>query len=120
MYCLCKCVLPPGDNPMAVNKYIISYISRRLHNDVLYDLYSSPNIIRVLKQKIMGLAVHVVLTHGWQERCIEGCGLRPEEKRPLGRSRHRWKNIKMDFKEMRWGVCAGLVWLRVGTGGRIL
>jgi len=26
MYCLCKCVLPPGDNPIAVNKYIISYL----------------------------------------------------------------------------------------------
>jgi hypothetical protein len=24
---VCKCVLPPGDNPTAVNKYIISYIS---------------------------------------------------------------------------------------------
>ena len=22
---MCKCVLPPGDNPIAVNKYIISY-----------------------------------------------------------------------------------------------
>jgi hypothetical protein len=24
---VCKCVLPPGDNPVAVNKYIISYIT---------------------------------------------------------------------------------------------
>jgi hypothetical protein len=24
---LCKCVLPPGYNPTAVNKYIISYVS---------------------------------------------------------------------------------------------
>jgi len=23
---VCKCVLPPGDNPIAVNKYIVSYI----------------------------------------------------------------------------------------------
>jgi len=23
---VCKCVLPPGDNPIAVNKYIISYV----------------------------------------------------------------------------------------------
>jgi hypothetical protein len=27
---VCKCVLPPGDNPFAVNKYIISYIRIRL------------------------------------------------------------------------------------------
>jgi hypothetical protein len=25
---VCKCVLPPGDNPIAVNKYIISYIKK--------------------------------------------------------------------------------------------
>jgi len=25
---VCKCVLPPGDNPIAVNKYIISYHNR--------------------------------------------------------------------------------------------
>ena len=24
---VCKCVLPPGDNPIAVNKYIMSYLS---------------------------------------------------------------------------------------------
>jgi len=28
---VCKCVLPPGDNPIAVNKYIISFISTLLH-----------------------------------------------------------------------------------------
>jgi len=25
---VCKCVLPPGDNPIAVNKYIISYLDK--------------------------------------------------------------------------------------------
>jgi hypothetical protein len=28
------------------------------------------------------------------------------------------ENIKMDLKEMGWGVCAGLMWFRVVTGGR--
>jgi hypothetical protein len=32
---------------------------RRLHNEELYDLYSSSNIIRVIKRRIMGLAGHV-------------------------------------------------------------
>ena len=32
---------------------------RRLHNDELYDLYSPPNIIRVIKSRRMRLAGHV-------------------------------------------------------------
>jgi len=38
MYCLCKCVLPPGDNPIAVNKYIISRNNVEIHyrNDIRY------------------------------------------------------------------------------------
>jgi hypothetical protein len=44
-----------------------------------------------------------------------------EGKRPLGRPRHRWKdNIKMDVQELGWGAWTGLIWLRIGTGGRIL
>jgi len=44
-----------------------------------------------------------------------------EGKRPLGRLRHGWEdNIKMDFKEGRWGAWSGLIWLRIGTGGGFL
>ena len=32
---------------------------RRLHNEKLHSLYSSPNIIRVIKSKILGRARHV-------------------------------------------------------------
>jgi len=28
---VCKCVLPPGDNPTAVNKYIISYLTYSIY-----------------------------------------------------------------------------------------
>ena len=46
---------------------------------------------------------------------------KPEEKRPLGRPRHRWEdNIKMDRQEVGWGAWTGLMWLRTGTGGRKL
>ena len=47
---------------------------------------------------------------------------KPEENRPLGRSRHIWEDtIKMDIQE-GGGVEAwtGLIWLRIGTGGWIL
>ena len=46
---------------------------------------------------------------------------KPEGKRPLGRPRPRWEdNIKMDLKEVGWGVWTGLIWLRIRTGGGLL
>jgi hypothetical protein len=46
---------------------------------------------------------------------------RLEEMRPLGRPRRRWEdNIKMDLQEVGWGTWTGLIWLRIGTGGRLL
>ena len=40
-----------------------------------------------------------------------------EGKRPLARPRRRCEgNIKMDFQEVGWEPCTGLIWLRIGTG----
>jgi hypothetical protein len=73
---------------------------RKLHNDELHSLYSSPNIVRVIKSRRMSWAGHVA-------RMREGSGVywvlvgRPEGKRPLGRPRSRWEdNIKMDLREI--------------------
>jgi hypothetical protein len=73
---------------------------RRLHNEELNDLYSTPNIIRVIKSRRMRWAGHVA-------RMSEGRGAyrvlvgRPEGRRPLGRPRRRWEdNIKMDLQEV--------------------
>ena len=46
---------------------------------------------------------------------------KPYGKRSLGRARRRWENnIKKDFLEVVWGSWTGLVWLRIGTDGRLL
>jgi hypothetical protein len=73
---------------------------RKLHNDDIHNLYSSPNIVRVIKSRRMRWAGHTA-------RMGEGKGVyrvlvrRPEGKRPLGRPRRRWKdNIKMDLREI--------------------
>jgi hypothetical protein len=63
---------------------------RRLQNEELHALYSSPNIIQVIKsRRQMG---RVCRTYGAQ-RALVG---KFEGRRPLGRPRHRWEdNIKM-------------------------
>jgi hypothetical protein len=46
---------------------------------------------------------------------------KPEGMRPLGRPRCRWEdNIKIDLQEVESGAWTGLIWLRIGTGGRLL
>ena len=46
---------------------------------------------------------------------------KPEGKRQLGRPmRRRDDNIKNDLRKVGWVICAGLMWLRVRTGGRHL
>jgi hypothetical protein len=77
---------------------------RRLHNKEFNDLYSSPNIIRVIKARRMRWAGHVA--HMGEKRGAYGILVgRPEGRRPLGRPRHRWENnIKMDLQEVGWGM----------------
>jgi hypothetical protein len=74
---------------------------RKLHNDELHSLYSSLNIVRVIKSRKMRWARHV-------DRMGEGRGVyrvlvgRSEGKRPLGRPRCRWEDsIKTDLGDIR-------------------
>jgi len=36
VFLVCKCVLPPGDNPIAVNKYIYQYSYNENQRDALF------------------------------------------------------------------------------------
>jgi hypothetical protein len=73
---------------------------RKLHNDELHSLYSSPNIVRVIKSRKLRWAGHVV-------RMGKGRGVyrvlvgKSEGKIPRGRARRRWEdNIKPDLREI--------------------
>ena len=76
---------------------------RRLHIEELNDLYSSPNIVRVIKSRRMGWAGHVARMG--EERGVYRTLLeKPEGKRPMGRPRRRWvDNIRMDLQEVGCG-----------------
>jgi hypothetical protein len=81
---------------------------RKLHNEELNDLYSSPSIIRIMKSRRMRWAGHVarMVEKRNSYRLLVG---KPEEKRPLGRLRRRWvDNIKMDLLQIGWG---GVDWI---------
>jgi hypothetical protein len=46
---------------------------------------------------------------------------KPEGKSPLERRRRRWEDgIKVDLREIDWGVWSGFSWLRIGTVGGLL
>jgi hypothetical protein len=67
---------------------------RKLHNEELHNLYSSPSIIRMMKSRRMRWTGHVtgMEEKGTSYRVLVG---KPESKRPLGRQRRRWvDNIK--------------------------
>jgi hypothetical protein len=93
---------------------------RRLHDEELRDLYSLPNIIRVIKWRRMRWSGHVARMG--EGRCAYRILVgRPEGGTPLGRPRLRWEdNIKMDLQEVGWGTWTGLSWLRIATGGGLL
>jgi hypothetical protein len=76
--------------------------SRKLHNEKLHNLYSSPSIIRIIKSRRMKWTGHVARM-GEKRNAYRLVG-KPEGKRPLGRPRRRRvDNIRMDLGEVVWG-----------------
>jgi hypothetical protein len=81
---------------------------RRLHNEELNDLYSSPNIVPVIEPRRMRWAGHVACL--WERKGVYRFLMgKPAGKRPLVRPRRRWDdNIKIDLQEM---ACEGTDWI---------
>jgi hypothetical protein len=80
---------------------------RKLHNEELHNLYSLPNIIRIIKSTRMRWAGHAA-----RMKKMNACRIlvgKPEGKRLLGRPGCRWvDNIKMDLRDIE---CDGMNWI---------
>ena len=83
---------------------------RNLHNEELYELYSSPNIVLVIKTRRMRWAGQV--ERMGKRRCAYRVLVgKPEGKKPMVRPKRRWEdNIKMDLQEEG---CGGMDWMEL-------
>jgi len=83
---------------------------RKLHNEELNALYSSPNIVRVIKSERMRWAGHEARMGEGRDvyRILVG---KPGGKTSLGRPKRRWEdNIKMDLQKVG---CGGIDWIEL-------
>jgi len=72
---------------------------RRLHNEELHNLYTSPNITMGVKSMRMRGTGHAARMR--DEKCIQILIGIPDANIPLGRPTLRWEdNIKMDLREV--------------------
>jgi hypothetical protein len=83
---------------------------RKLHNEELHNLYSSPDIIRQVKSRRMRWAGHVARM-GEERKVYKVLMGKPEGRRPLGRPRCRWEDgIRMHPGEIGLG---GVDWIQL-------
>jgi hypothetical protein len=83
---------------------------RKLHNEELRNLYSSPDIIRLVKSRRMRWAGHVARM-GAERKVYKVLVGKPEGRRPLGRPRRRWEDgIRLDLREIGLGC---VYWIRL-------
>jgi hypothetical protein len=76
---------------------------RKLHNEELHNLYSSPSIIRMVKSRRIRW-VEYVACMGEKRNVYRNLVGKPKGKRLLGRQKRKWEdNIKMDLKRYMMG-----------------
>jgi hypothetical protein len=88
---------------------------RKLRNEELHDLYSSPSIIRIIKSRRMRWAGHVARM-GEKRNAYRLLVGKTKGNRPLGRPRCRYmNNITIDLRVIGWG---GAYWIDLARDKR--
>jgi hypothetical protein len=92
---------------------------RRIHNEELHGLYSSPHIIPVIKSRITR---RQGMWPVWEtEEVHRGFWCVDLSERTTWKTQASWEdNIKIDVQAVGRDAWTGLIWLRIGTGGRLL
>ena len=94
-------------------KFYYHHSNSAINNEELNDLYSSPNIVWVIKSRRMRWAGHVARMGEERGVCWVLVG-KPEGKRPLRSPRRRWvDNIRMDLREVG---CRYIDWIGLAQG----
>jgi len=96
---ICKDILTVSRRIFGPRRDKVTGEWRRLYNEELNDLHSSHNIVRVIKPRRMRWAGHVARM-GEERGVYRVLVGKVEGKRPLGRPRRRWVDIRMDLQEV--------------------
>ena len=83
-------------------------------------MYRSPNVIRLIKYRILRWAGHIARMEEGRSAFNILTG-KLIGKRPLGRTRRRWEdNIRMNLEDIGMNAGIGLIRLRIGIIGEPL
>jgi hypothetical protein len=93
---------------------------RKLYNEELHNLYSSPDTIRQIKSRLLRWVGHVARM-GEERKLYKVSVGRPEGNRLLGRPRRMWKyRIRSILGRLALGVWIGFDWLKIGSDSGLL
>jgi hypothetical protein len=89
---------------------------RKLHNEELHDLYSSPIIVQVIKSRRMRKARHVACKGRGEAYTGFWWGNLNERNHLRDQGIDGWVILRWIFRKWDVGAWTGLLWLRIGTG----
>jgi hypothetical protein len=93
---------------------------RKLHDEELHNLYSLPDIIKMIKSRRMRWAGYVAHM-GKMRNAFKIFVRKPEGKGPFGKPRHGSRFVlKSILQKQGFWLWTGFMWLRIGYSGKLM